>query len=122
MKRSTANSHLRQLRKRVAELTESIESLDKDVQEPLFRSMRLVGDKEPTEFGPQFSVSWGGRGTILSIDDEEITREQAMKIAVSSFWLIFESTRNAGDPGDKETFEKHMAEFTEQVKKRCWQK
>lgn len=123
MRRSTANRHLQRLREKVAELSKDIDSFDESVQEPWFRSMKLhPNDKEPTEIGPQFSISYGSRGRILAIDEEEMTPEQLMRMAVGSFWVLFEGHRDAGDPGDKETFDKFMKEFTERAKKRCWQK
>lgn len=121
--RNAVKVHVGQLRTQLARLTEEIDALDERSAQGLFYTRKLGNDEKPTEFGPRFSVCWSNRKEPhLEIDDEEVSPGQAMQIAVSAFWMVFESSRDMSDPSDRKTFEKHMIEFMERARRMCCQR
>ena len=117
MRRSTGERHARRIRDLANELLGEADRLDESARLPLYRPLSIPPYEE---VGPGFSVGCDATGLVLAVDGEPVTAEQAMKLATSAFWLVFESMRK--DPSDPVAFEAVMADFTERVRFKCYQR
>jgi len=115
----TLKDHAQQLRTIAKRLAEEATGMEKDAERELFYPLK----SPPHEIvGPSFSVSYGARGIILAIGDYELSREQMQDIAVSAIWAVYESQRDASNPGDPKTFKRVMDGVFNDASKRCNQR
>lgn len=117
MRRSTGERHARRIRDLANELLGEADRLDESASLPLYRPLPTPPHEE---VGPSFSVGYADTGLVMALDGEPVTAEQAMKLATSAFWLVYEAKRK--DPSDPVAFEAVMADFTERVRFKCHQR